>query len=430
MTGCESTLSSWLMRHPTQRYSLALSLALGFGLFVERSEAADWPRYRGLAFDGISTEKDAIGQWSGDYPKQLWKASVGIGFSTVTVADGRVYTVGSDGKKQGGKDIIYSFDAATGALVWKHSYDQDLDPKYYEGGPGATPTLADGRVYQLGRHGRALCLDAATGRVIWERDLVKELGVKLPEWGFNGSIHRDGKLAILNVGTHGIALDAATGREVWVSGKEAAGYGTPVPFEHKGRRLLAIFAAKHMVAVDLESGRSVWQVPWTTKYDVNASDPVFSGNYMFLSSGYGTGCAAYDLSGNQPRQLWSNTEVRAHMSSSVAIGGYVYGVDGQGGDRESQLKCLDLKTGKVVWTSPNAETGNLAAVDGKLVWLTGSGELVVVEASPSGYKELQRAQVNGGKHWAAPVIANGRAYVRNARGDLVCVDVRGPGPVI
>jgi outer membrane protein assembly factor BamB len=405
-------------------------LSLAMVTATTLATAGDWPRFRGLNHDGISTEKNWLGTWPGGQPKRLWKATVGIGFSSMTIAEGRLYTVGNDGVKKGGKDTVYCLDAATGREIWRRSYEQDLDPKYYDGGPGATPTVSEGRVYVLGRHGLAQCLDAETGEVIWSRDVAKELEVKIPEWGFNGSVHIEDGLAVLNIGSFGAALDKNTGREVWVSGKEEAGYGTPVAFEREGRRALAIFAAKHVVAVDPKTGRELWRAPWKTEYDVNASDPVISGNRMFLSSGYGTGGAGFDIGGAAPKQIWFNKEIRAHMAGSVVIDGHVYGVDGQGGDKNSQLKCLDLETGAVKWTSPKAETGNLAAADGRLLWLTGGGELVVVEAKSDSYREVVRAQVNGGKHWTAPVLANGRVYVRNAKGDVICVDVKGSGPVI
>jgi outer membrane protein assembly factor BamB len=112
------------------------------------------------------------------------------------------------------------------------------------------------------------------------------------------------------------------------------------------------------------------------------------------------------------------------MSGSVIIGNCVYGVDGQGDDKDSRLKCLDLETGSVKWASPQTGTGNLTAAGDRLLWITGGGELVVVEAKPGAYRELGRAQVSGGKHWTAPTIAHGRLYVRSAKGDLVCVDLR------
>lgn len=404
---------------------LALLLLTAFSAGTLR--AADWPRYRGPNQDGISREKDWLGEWPGGQPRRVWKANVGTGFSSVAVVGGRVYTVGSDGRKKGGKDTVYCLDEATGATAWTFEYAQDLDPKYYEGGPGATPTVADGKVYVVGRHGWVHCLDAADGHKVWARNLSTELGLAIPDWGFNSSVHLEDGLAVINAGDHGVALDKATGREAWVSGKLECGYGTPVPFERDGRRALAMFTAMQVVAVDPKTGQVLWRLPWKTDWNVNASDPVVVGNRLWVSSGYGTGGAAYDISGAKPRQLWTNKEIRAHMASSVVMGGFVYGVDAQGGDKDSRLKCLDLETGAVRWASPKAETGNLSATaDGRLLWLTGGGELVVVDARPEAYHEVVRAQVNGGKHWSPPVLANGRVYVRNARGELVCLDVRGP----
>jgi outer membrane protein assembly factor BamB len=387
--------------------------------------AADWPRYRGADTSGISTEKDWLGAWPGGQPKRLWKATVGIGFASMTVADGRLYTLGNAQDT----DTIYCFDAATGAEQWKHSYKEKLHDHYYEGGPGSTPTVDGDRVYVFSKAGLVLCLEAKTGNVVWTKQVVTDFGCEKPEWGFNGSPHLEGDLVVLNAGNAGLALKKADGSLAWQTGKAAAGYGTAVPFQNQGRRALALFAAKHVVALEPDTGKELWRFPWETSYDVNAADPVVLGNLMFLSSGYNKGGAAIDFSGGQPKQVWFNKELRNHMASSVVIGEHLYGVDGQGGDKDSKLKCVEFKTGKVVWTSPKAATGALAAADGKLIWLTGNGEVVVVEASPAGYREITRAQVNGGKHWTAPVLANGRLYVRNAKGELVCLDVKGAGPV-
>lgn len=387
---------------------------------------ADWPRYRGPNQDGIALEKDWLGAWPGGQPKQLWKGNVGVGFSSVAVVGNRVYTLGHDGAKEG-QDRIVCLDATTGRELWRKEYPQKLHAKYYEGGTSSTPTVEAGRVYTLSKFGQAFCLEAETGREIWARDLVADLGLKVPEWGFSGSPHLEGDLVVFNVGDFGAALDRATGRDVWKSGPGAAGYGTPVPFQHAGRRALAIFAAKSVVAIDPASGRELWRFPWETQYDVNAADPVIQGDLMYLSTGYGKGGAGVKLEPSGPRQLWFNKEIRAQMASPILMGDQVYGVDGSGGEA-STLKCLDLKTGALKWASPKAETGVLAAAaDGKLIWVTGKGELVVVRANPEKYEEIARAQVTSGKIWAAPVLANGRLYVRNWKGDLVCVDLRAKG---
>jgi len=61
--------------------------------------------------------------------------------------------------------------------------------------------------------------------------------------------------------------------------------------------------------------------------------------------------------------------------------------------------------------------------DGKLFISTAKGELVLVKATPSGFEEVSRAEVLQKMTRQAPVIANGRLYLRDDR-EVVCLDVR------
>jgi outer membrane protein assembly factor BamB len=45
--------------------------------------------------------------------------------------------------------------------------------------------------------------------------------------------------------------------------------------------------------------------------------------------------------------------------------------------------------------------------------LTDAGDVVLVAADPSGYKELGRSTAIKGKCWSTPAISNGRLYVRS-----------------
>jgi len=403
-------------------------LVAGLGL-LGTARGADWPRFRGPAADGISQEKEWLGAWPGGQPRQVWKGNVGVGFSSLVVAGGRVYSMGHNGRKEGGLDSVVCLDAATGRELWRQSYPQALADHYYEGGTTGTPTLDGNRLYTIAKSGTVHCLDAAAGTVLWKRELAGELGAKVPEWGFSGAPHIHGNLVIFNAGEAGIALDKATGKQAWSSGKGSAGYGTPVPFKAGETEALAIFGLKHVIAVEPSTGRELWRHPWKTKYDVNAADPVVAGDLMFISSGYGTGASAIRFTATSAKEVWKSQVLHAHMQAPVVIGGYVYGIDGDGGDGDSRLKCIELATGRLAWESPKAETGVLSAADGKILWVTGRGELIVVKASPEKYDEIVRAQVAGGKIWTAPVLSNGRLYVRNWKGDILCLDVRGSGGV-
>ena len=225
---------------------------------------------------------------------------------------------------------------------------------------------------------------------------------------------------IINAGPTGTALDKATGKVVWSSGKESAGYSSPLPFSNWPTRAVLLFSTKALSAVDPENGRLLWEHPWKTPWGVNAADPVIVGDKMFISSGYNQGCALLRVAGDKLSVLWQNKNLRNHFNSSIAVGDSVYGFD-----ESSELKCLDLETGDVKWSEKSLGKGSLIAADGKLLILGEKGQLVAAKPSSESFKPLARAQVLGGKCWTSPVLANGKIYCRNARGDLVCLDVSG-----
>lgn len=383
------------------------------------SKGADWPRFRGPNLDGVLTETNWFKPWPGEGPKVLWRASVGTGFASLAISRGRLYTLGNSNET----DTVFCFDAATGALRWPHAYPAPLDAKSYEGGPSATPTVDGERVFTLSKRGRLLCLDTDSGRMIWEKNLAQELGLQINEWGFAGSPLADDHLLILNVGSAGTAVEKATGKVLWSNGSNTAGYASPVPFTLDGRRSVAIFAAKHLVAVEATTGRELWRYPWETGWDNNNADPIVSGNQIFIST-YDRGCALLKIEANRPEAVYQNENMHTHMSACVKQGGYLYGMNGrEGRGRPNDFRCIDFATGEVRWKTAGLGVGSLIAADGKLIILSETGELVIAEASPEGFKPLARAQVLGGRCWTPPALAQGRIYCRNAKGALVCLEI-------
>lgn len=378
--------------------------------------AADWYRWRGPDLNGISQETGWQAKWPDDGPKRLWKASVGTGFSSITVNRGHAYTMGNDRDI----DTIYCFDAATGLPIWTRTYPCELDPKYFEGGPTATPTADGDRVYTLSRKGDLLCVEAAQGQVVWSKNVTKDFGCEIPTWGFSSSALVEGDMVILDAGSAGLALDKKTGNVIWSSGKGVSGYSTPVPFDNGGQRALAILGSQALVAVSPADGKLLWSFPWKTQYDVNAADPIISGGKAFVTSGYDHGCALLNIAGGKPAVIWQNKSLRDRFNNAVLWKGYLYSAD-EGG----QLKCVAWDTGDIKWADKSFGQGSLLIADGKIIGLSEKGELMVADASPEGFKPISRVQVLGGKCWTTPVLSNGRIYCRNAKGDVVCVDVSG-----
>ncbi len=381
--------------------------------------ADDWPQWRGPRRDGISAETGWLDRWPEGGPRVLWTAEVGTGFSSFAVAAGRVYTLGNSDNT----DTVFCLNADTGAGVWKHSYPSDLEPKYFEGGPTSTPTVDGDRVYTLGRWGDAFCFEAASGKVVWSKNLQKATGLPVPGWGFGGSPCVQGDLLLLNLGESGAALEKATGKGVWKSAAGEAGYSTPVPVRRGDEEFLLVSSGKAYAAVDPRTGREAWRLPWATEYGANAADPIVSGDTVFVSSGYGKGAALLRWEKGEPAVLWQSKVLRAQMNPCVLLGGFLYGVDGNTTDR-TKLKCIELSTGAEKWAEPIVGSGAVSAADGRLIVLSGEGELKVAPATPEGFKPSGRANVLTGKCWTVPVLANGRIYVRNADGHVVCLDVR------
>ena len=397
-----------------------LSLVTGLILTASTSLlATDWPQWRGPDRNGISSEKEWAGQWPQNGPQILWKASVGLGFSSVVVADSRAFTVGHADDK----DSVFCFDVTTGKVLWKHSYASDLGDKYFDGGTTGSPTVDAGRVFWLSRWGDAFCLDAKDGKVVWSKNVQTETEARQPDWGFSGAPLVIGDRVIMNVGDAGVALNKATGAVLWKSDAKSAGYSTPLPVKQGNDTWIVIGSGQSYVAVDIKDGKEQWRIRWLTQYGVNAADPILDGDRVFISTGYGKGAGLFKLGGAAPEEIWKSKALRTQLNGAVLFRGALFGVDGDTTEKAS-LKCLDFATGVEKWSQPNFGSGGLIISDGKIIALSGTGELIVAPASPDGFKPTARAQILGGKCWTAPVLANGMIYCRNSRGDLAVVDVR------
>jgi len=323
-------------------------------------------------------------------------------------------------------DILYCFDAKTGKEIWKQSYPCPLLSKQHEGGPSATPTVEGDDIYVASRNGDCLRFEAATGQIIWHKKIVEELNLKQPTWYLAGSPFIAGDLIILNAGDRGIALKKTDGSLAWQNGNDKSGYTTAVPFTMDNQKCVAMVVSREVVGLVAATGKVLWSFPWETSWDINAADTIISGDKMFVTSGYNTGCALFKIGPDGLTEIWRNKNIRNHINSSVLWKGYIYGFDGQTGG-SGQLTCLDFETGQTKWSQKGMGTGSLCLADGKLIILSERGKLVIAEALPEGFKELASAQILTGKCWTVPVLANGRIYARNADGQLVCVDVLSKG---
>jgi outer membrane protein assembly factor BamB len=397
----------------------ALAASLGF-ILTGFTASGDWLHYRGPTQNGVVAEslpaplpKDV---------KPLWKINVGTGLSSVTVKGDHAFTAGNRDKKN---DVFLCLDIRNGKEVWRHEYPQALEAKYFEGGPRSTPTLDGSNVYWVAQFGDLFCFDAATGKVKWYKHYQQDFGGRRPDWGYAGSPTVDGDLLLLDVGGEGastVALNKNSGAVVWKSGSDEPGYGSPVVANLNGKRIALVFKARALVGYDVKDGSEQFRSEWKTDYDVNAISPVVAGNSILVSSGYNTGAALYTAGSGRLERTWFQKKLRAQMNTPIITQGHVFGIDGNNGG--GNLVCLKLADGSEVWREKSVRGGSLVLADDKLVCLSEQCELVIAEASPTGFKPLLRNQLLDGRSWVQPTLSGGMLFLKNNNGDLVCVALK------
>ena len=377
----------------------------------------DWPRWGGPEIQLVSDESDWESDWSKNAPAKRWEAQVGTGFSSLTIVDGQLYTMGRDGEDQ---DAVYCLDANSGEEIWRHSYRAALQPRMFEGGPGATPTIADGLVFTLSRQGLVHALKADSGEVAWKVDTIKKTGARQPEWGFTSSaLVYDGKV-IFDVGCL-LALDVQSGEVLWKTRKHDAGYGSAALFELQGKTKICVLSNQGLMVVDPDSGKQEAFQKWETQYSTNATTPIAIGGYFFVSTGYKRGCALFELKNNRFQTVYENKNLSNHMNNSALFEGHLFGVDGNSHrSRTCKLTCIDAKTGEKKWSEMGYGCGSVIIVNGNLIVLGASGKLYCGKASPHGFKPTGSVRAVKGKCWTVPVFLNGKIYCRTADGQIAC----------
>jgi outer membrane protein assembly factor BamB len=402
-----------------------------------KSETPDWPQWRGPNRDGIAPAGPFRTDWDKTPPKTLWTAPLGGGYSSFAVVGDRLYT---QDRSAGGERVV-CLDAATGKLVWQHSYAADYSSLKagYAVGPRATPTVIDGRVYTVGATGKFLCIEppkeAGTApRVMWEHDLLAEFDARMPIWGVACSPLVEGDTMIVQPGGRGasvVAFDRETGSVKWKSGNNPAGYSSPVAATLNSTRIIFAFAGDALLAIRASNGELLDTYPWKTDHNGNIATPLAVGEYVFITSAYNKGCALLRVAASGDRVKFeevyarNNRVLRSHHASPVLKDGFLFGFDGT---RSTLPRCVDLRKGIEVpeWGEESeVKSATLILAGEHLITFSERGDVSLIAANPKEFTVVATLAgvVRGSDLWALPVLAGGRLFLRG--GDsVVCLDVK------
>lgn len=388
--------------------------------------AGDWPQFLGPERNSHYQGQDVALQWPAGGPKTLWDREVGEGYSGVAVKDEKLILFHRDENQE----VVECLHPLTGKVIWKQSYPTEYRDRFgFDNGPRATPTIHERRVYTFGAGGILHGWKLDSGEKLWGLDTHQKFDV--PQ-GFFGAacspLVVDGKV-LVEIGGEGttgiVAFDAKTGEILWRCLKDEASYSSPVFADIDGKPQAVFFTRTGLVTLNPENGQVYHKQRWRPRIDasVNAATPLVVGNEIFLSTCYNTGAVLFEVKGQQLKKVWSNDESMSnHYNTCVYHDGYLYGLHGRQ-EYEPSLRCVEWKTGKVMWSEENYKAASLILVEDQLLIVREDGRIVLAPASPKAYRPTAQANVISPLIRAAPALANGLLYVRNEK-KVVCVDLR------
>ena len=387
---------------------------------------SDWPQFLGPTRNGVYGGPAISGSWPASGPPVLWRKPVGEGFSGAVVQAGRLILF----HRIESRERVECLETRTGRPLWQADYPTDYRDDFgFDGGPRATPSVWEGKVYTFGAQGVLHCLELESGRKIWSVKTHEKFGVRKGFFGAACSpLVEDGRL-FLNVGGREqaglVAFDARTGRVLWTATDDQASYSSPAAATLGGRRQVLFLTRTGLVSVDPKSGEVLLRFRWRarSRASVNAATPLTAGPFVFLSASYGTGAAQLRVGGAEPETVWTSDEsLSNHYSTSVIRGDHLFGFHGRQEYGQS-LRCVALKTGRVLWSRDGFGAGTLSLAGDRLVVLKENGELLLVAASPQAYRLIAKARILAPTVRAYPALADGRLFVRNQK-ELVAVDLQ------
>ena len=400
-------------------------------LMTSQTIADDWPQWRGPERNGTSQEKNLLKSWPANGPELLWsKKELGRGFSSVSIAKGRLYITGIINNQE----MLTVLDL-DGNIKWQTKYG----PNWKGSNPEArtTPTVDGDRIYVVSGMGKIVCIDASSGKIKWSVDAVKEFDGEYHSWGIAESpLIVDDKVICTPGGENAsvVAFDKISGKLIWQSKglSEIANYCSPILIKKGNKKIIATQLAESFVGIDASNGSVLWRDEYEDYQDdpkdINIISPLYYNDFVFITSGYDNASAMFELSndGSKIKRKWINKVLDVHIGGVVKVNNYIFGSNWQNNTNGNWV-CVDWNTGKVMYEEKWFTKGSIITADGMLYcYEEKNGNLALVKATPNKFEKISSFKIpfGSGPHWAHPSISDGKLYVRH--GDVLMVyDIKG-----
>ena len=405
-----------------------LSVFIAFAADAPKPGAFDWPQWQGQDRTAVSKEKGLLKEWPKGGPKLAWSVKgLGGGYSTPSIAAGRVFGMGAREKDEG----VWALREGDGKELWWTRIAPKARAGYGEG-PRCTPTVDGDVLYALGMDGDLVCLEVGTGKPVWKKNLIKDFEGRVGGWKYSESPVVDGDRLLVTPGGKDntiVALNKKTGEMIWgskIPGNSEAAYSSIVVAEVQGQKQYIQFLSTHVVGISGKDGKYLWTYGADRFPGIVCTTPIYHNSQVYAAASYSKGGGAVKLSGRggdiKADEVYFSNKYQNHHGGLVLIDGYLYG-EGSG-----NLVCIEFETGKEMWRAKEAGKGSIAAADGRLYYRNEGGPIHLYDADPS--KAVKRGSFvqpsrSGSAAWPHPAIANGRLYIRD-QDSLLVYDVKTP----
>ncbi|MEM6505674.1 MAG: PQQ-binding-like beta-propeller repeat protein [Planctomycetota bacterium] len=401
--------------------------------------AEDWPGFQGPERDGVVPTATILTDWSNNKPPVKWTNPTGPGFGGAAIKNGLVYILDRNGTAG---DRLRVFDLEAGEEQWSLEYESPGRMGYH--GARTTPMVTDKHAFTIGPFGHITAFDLKKRSIAWTKHM-DAYGAFPPKWAWTQSplIYKDWLIFAPMAENAGlVAVEQDTGKFVWRSkdiGRES--YGSPRLVTLAGKEQVLLYTSTLVSGTDPETGEVLWTYDNIPVKRAIPTPAVVGDDRLFITAGYDSGSSLIQIHKQggafKVKELKRDKLHGGQIHSALPVGEHLYvnlntnenlrlrGKDAHG------LGCFDAD-GRLVWKNdnkPDINRGAVIAIDAYLLTLGGEdGVLRVIEADPSGYKELGSVKVfpadkSKNMIWAPMAYADGYLLVRS-QSQLRCLDLR------
>lgn len=421
---------------------------------MQNRKGQDWANWRGPHYNGSSDVTGLPVRFSLTSGIKWAAPMLGPSAATPIVSGDCVFTTAADFKKQ--ELVAVCLDRKTGKPRWQNAMGSgyrtagdgnkvQLDERGHYAQP--SPVTDGTLVYFFFGNGDLAAFDFA-GTKRWQRNLQQDYGDFAFQWTFSSSpqlwdkklyiqiLQRDQTVRARGKGSpesYLLALDPATGKELWRSVRPSdaqmesrESYGTPIPYEGKGKRQLVITGGDVVTGHDPGTGKELWR--WGTWNEAHRErswrqvpSAVVGDEVVLVCAPKRAPVYAAKLDGSG--LAWKSEE-RSAVTSDVPTPLFYRGKFYVLSDVRKALSCVDPKSGAVSWSIPTPGQqmcwGSPTGADGKLYLINLDGTVFVIDASSGKLLAENPLGAEGAEIRASIAVAYGNLFIRTHE-KLLCL---------